>query len=508
MSFHTEQAGPSGCRTVYEFGAFVLDPGDRRLSRLGEPVPVSPKTFELLVALVERSGRVVEKHEMLALVWPGTFVEEANLAVHISTLRKTLGDGIAGVRYIETVPKRGYRFVAPVRACETPFDSPHATIQVRETTGRTVPVPEEVVDTPDTKTAQGGGRGARHWVGRGAVGAGVVAVTLLVALVALNRSWPGSAGRLAPRHSPDPGAREAYLKGRHLWNSRTSTGLHRSVAFFKEAIDRDPGYALAYAGLADSYAFDFNHAPLAVPTARKALELDPTLGEAHATIGFVEMFWNWNWSAAERELRIATELSPTYATGQQWYSILLAVRGRTSEAGERMRKARDLDPLSIPINADLGQQYLFEHEFDKAIEQCRKTIELQPDYAPAHAYLSSAYVHAGRRDEAVEAYQRAMRLLGKPEASTMAISDAYRNGGMAGVWTARIEMGIHLFSLDYEMAECHALFGDRDNALAALQRACDLHDAFLPLMRANPAFDSLRDDPRYVEIERGLGFRD
>src|SRR5207245_2953514 len=188
----------------------------------------------------------------------------------------------------------------------------------------------------------------------------------------------------------NPEAYEAYLKGRYFWNKRTADGLKKAIDYFNQAIEKDPNYAQAYTGLADSYALlgDWEYGilapkeafPRAKAAATKALELDNTLGEAHTSLAFSLDLFDWDWASAEREFRRAIELNPGYATGHHWYAWHLSLLGRNGEAIAEMRRAEDLDPLSLIINADLAELLLIAHFYDDSIQQSRKTIELDPNF--------------------------------------------------------------------------------------------------------------------------------
>src|SRR5438477_381842 len=218
-------------RRYYNFDSFRVDPTERVLLRDSKPVSLSPKVFDTLLALVQHSGHIVSKDELVEIVWPDTFVEENNLTQYVAAARRALGDNRQEQRYIETIPKRGYRFASSVRLITEDSDS---------------------------------------------------------------------------------------------------------------VLIEEPKFALAYVGLADCYAFDWPNWKLAEEKANKALEIDPQLGEAHATIGFVRTFWQWDFAEAERQFRLAFELSPNYATAHQWYAAYFIALGRVADAKHEMQRALEL----------------------------------------------------------------------------------------------------------------------------------------------------------------------
>ncbi len=218
----------------------------------------------------------------------------------------------------------------------------------------------------------------------------------------------------------NPEAYESYLKGRYFWNKRTADGLKVALAYFNQAIDEDPRYAQSYSGLADTYALlgDWQYAvmtpkealPKAKAVAIKALELDSTLGEAHNSLAFCLDGFDWDFPSAGKEFQRALELNPGYATAHHWYAWHLSLLGRYDEAIVEMRKAENLDPLSLIINADLAELLLIAHSYDESIRQSRKTIEMDPNFALAHNQLGQAYLQKQMRDEAIAELQKAVQL--------------------------------------------------------------------------------------------------
>jgi tetratricopeptide (TPR) repeat protein len=237
----------------------------------------------------------------------------------------------------------------------------------------------------------------------------------------------------------------------------------------------DPNFALAYVGLADSYGMLKLPSPEAEAAAGKALELEPTLAEAHASLGMILMFHHWDWEGAERELRRAIELNPNYATAHHWYGVYLSLRGRLDEAKGAMRRALEIDPTSLIINADLAQLHYFAREYDEAEAQCKKVLEMDPNFLVAHAYLYSIYARHGKIDEARQEAQTAVQLAG-PTPPGNAILEA--------------------------MAYAEA--GNKDRAIASLERAWETHMFLLPYINVDPIFDGLRSDPRFLHLLRRM----
>jgi len=313
--------------------------------------------------------------------------------------------------------------------------------------------------------------------------------------------------------APPPGtlnldANEACGKGWFFLSKRTGEGIHLSVGYFERAITEDPNYALAYAGLAEAYAFDIENWRKAEGTAAKALEIDQNLGEAHATIGFVHMFWLWDWEGAEREFKRAIELSANNATAHQWYAIYLAARGRMLEAKEEMRQALELDPFSVPINADMGQMFYFSQEYDQAIDQCQKAIAIDPEFLNAHVCLYLAYTQRGMYDKAFAEYFNLQELAGGnilySPAAEESLRRAYEESGIKGFWKARLSFLERRSGDHFEMAEYCALLGDKQRALSLLNQAYAEHSAWLAFIFVNPVFSDLRNDVRFERLSHRI----
>ena len=316
----------------------------------------------------------------------------------------------------------------------------------------------------------------------------------------------------------NPVAYESYLKGRFFWNKRTADGLKVALAYFNEAIDEDPKYAQAYSGLADTYALlgDWQYAvmtpkealPQAKAAAMKALELDSALGEAHTSLAFCLDGFDWNFDAAGNEFRRAIELNPGYATAHHWYAWHLALLRRYDEAIVEMKKAMNVDPLSIIINADLAELLLLAHATDESIQQSRKTIEMDPAFGLAHNHLGQAYLQKHMNTEAVAELQEAVKLsngsptcianLARANAASDKKSEAVK---LLGDLKKRSTPGQSFAS---EIAVIYASLGDTDQAMSWLEKGHE--ERFNPGVLVRPGFDPLRADPRFEDLVRRTGF--
>jgi TolB-like protein/DNA-binding winged helix-turn-helix (wHTH) protein/Tfp pilus assembly protein PilF len=315
----------------------------------------------------------------------------------------------------------------------------------------------------------------------------------------------------------NPNAYESYLKGRYFWNKRTADGLKAALAYFQQAIEEDPHYAQAYSGLADTYALlgDWQYAvmtpkeafPKAKAAAIKALELDSTLGEAHNSLAFVLDAFEWDLDAGGKEFRRAIELNPGYATAHHWYAWHLSVMGRFDEAIAEMRKAENLDPLSLIINADVAELLVIAHHYDESIAQSRKTIEMDPNFGLAHNQLAQAYLQKHMYSEAVAELQQAVRLSGNSPTCIANLARAYVASGNRSEAIKLLndlkKRSIPGYSNGSEIATVYASLGDTDQAMNWLEKAYE--ERFNPGVLLRPGFDPLRADPRFQNLMHQIG---
>jgi TolB-like protein/DNA-binding winged helix-turn-helix (wHTH) protein/Flp pilus assembly protein TadD len=315
----------------------------------------------------------------------------------------------------------------------------------------------------------------------------------------------------------NPQAYESFLKGRYFWNKRTADGLKVALAYFNQATDEDPKYAQAYSGLADTYSLlgDWQYAvmtpkealPKAKAAAIRALELDSTLGEAHNSLAFCLDGFDWDFDSAGKEFRRAIELNSGYATAHHWYAWHLSLLGRYEEAIAEMRKAENLDPLSLIINADLAELLVLAHSYDESIGQSRKTIEMDPNFALAHNQLAQAYLQKHMNDEAVAELQKAAQLSGGSPTVMANLARAYAASGKRGEAVRLLndlKKGSSLVSSHApEIAVVYAALGDRDQAMNWLEKGYE--ERFNPGVLLRPGFDPLRSDPQFQDLARRIG---
>ncbi|MCA1628969.1 MAG: tetratricopeptide repeat protein [Acidobacteria bacterium] len=332
---------------------------------------------------------------------------------------------------------------------------------------------------------------------------------------------PREKKRLAKRHTENTEAYQLYMKGRYHWNKRTAEEIKKGIEYFRQAIDADPAYALAYAGLADSYTVlaEYSTLPPAELRAKakaavlRALELDGTLAEAHtsrAAIGDDE----WGLAGAEQEFRRAIELNPNYPTAHQWYAEYLSHAGRHAEALAEIRRAKELDPLSLIINAMVGSILYKARRFDEAAEQLKKTVDMDKNFSRAHRNLAHLHLQRGEFESAIEEQRLADVLAGSdPEAAARradALRGAYAASGAQGYWRARLELLKEEMAgsrvSPYSIASAYARLGEEGAALEWLRRAYEERDIELVNnLKTDFAFDAMRDRAEVRDLMRRVG---
>ena len=631
---------------VVRFGTFEVSLASNEIRKAGVKIRVQQQPMKLLEMLLERPGEVVTREELRNRIWAdenfGDFDQAVNIA--IAKLRNALGDSAESPRYIETLPKRGYRFIAEVSVVDTGNRAKTPESAAGDMTG----VEHGIQDQPVAlAVAHKRWRSPSHRV----IAALVVLLSLTILAVWLFRSLErrsaeirsiavlpldnlsGDASqdyfsdgmtdelitdlakikalrvisrtsvmRYKGTHTPlpeiarklkvdailegsvlrsgeqvritaqliqvpadkhlwaesyegnlsdtlalqnkvaravaeqirievtsqeraelksvkkiDPEAYEDYLKGRYFWSKRTADGLKKAVDYFNQAIAKDPNYAAAYSGLADTFALlgDWQYALMptkeAVPKAKaaalKALELDDTLGEAHNSLAFCLDGYDWNFDAAESEFRRAIELNPGYAPAHHWYAWHLALLGRNNDALAEMRRAANLDPLSLNINSDLAELLLIARFPDESIQQSRKTIDMDPAFPAAHNQLAQGYLAKHMYTEAIEELQKSIQLSGDSPIFTANLARAYvatnRKAEAVELLNDLKRSSVPGYPLAAEIAMVYAALGDKDQAMTWLKKGYE--ERFNPGVLLRPCFDPLRSDSRFQDLVRHIG---
>ncbi len=320
---------------------------------------------------------------------------------------------------------------------------------------------------------------------------------------------PPEQARLTSARPVNSEAHEAYLKGRYHWNKRTREGFEKGIEYFEQAIEKDPNYALAYAGLADSYINlgAWGHVPprdtypRGKAAAMKALDLDEELAEAHASLARNKIAYDWDWPGARQEFERSLQLNPNYATAHYWYSYYYFAMGRLDEAAREMKRAVELDPLSVHISAEMGRVLLYQGQYDAAIEQERKTLEMDPNFESAHTFLARGYLQKARYTDAITEAQIS--------GNSYVLARAYLKSGRREKAQKVVEdlqdLSKTRYVPAYWMSLAYIGLDDRERAFEWLEKAFDERSMRPDFMRVDPAYDNLRPDPRFQDLLRRAG---
>ena len=330
------------------------------------------------------------------------------------------------------------------------------------------------------------------------------------------RVTPTELARINPGRRVDPEAYEAYLKGRYFFEKRTSEGIYKGLEYFQLAIRKDPRYAEAYAGLAKIYQILGSYEmlppkeshPKAREAANKALQLDAALSEAYTARGLVASFYEWDWDAAEQDFQSAFMVNSNDATAHHWYAEHLMNVGQADRAIAELERARELDPLSLPINATLGRAYRDARRYEESINQCRKTLDIDPDFALAHWCLGVSYVAEKQYAEAITEMQRA-NIVGESPLYKYGLGYAYAAAGnktRARAIIEELKQESHTTYMPaYFIAAIYGELAEKDRAFVWLQRAYDERDPQITYLLLDPFMDPLRSDPRFNDLVRKVG---
>jgi TolB-like protein/DNA-binding winged helix-turn-helix (wHTH) protein/Flp pilus assembly protein TadD len=629
----------------FRFGVFEVDLRAGELRKHGVRLRLQQQPLQVLAMLLEQPGEVVTREELRNYLWPAdTFVDfDHGVNKAVNRIRDVLGDSATSPRFVETVARRGYRFIADVTVGD---GSPTGRSEIA--TADPTPIGDEsvapVVEVPPSDRrgswspsriigvslalASGAiimwalrsrspepvpirslavlplenlsGDNAQEYFADGMTDELIATLGQIKALRVISRTsvmpykrarkplpqiareldvdavvegtvlrvgdrvritaqliearddkhlWsktydgdlrdtltlqnqvaesiaeqirvnldPQEQATLRHGNPLDPRAHEAYLKGRYFWNKRTSNDLEKAVAYFNEAVERDPAYAQAYSGLADTYALlgDWEYGvlapgeafPRAKAAAVKALELDSTLGEAHTSLAFSLDGFDWDSKSADKEFRRGIELNPGYATAHHWYAWHLALLRRNRDAIDEMKKAENLDPLSLIINADLAELLLIAQLTDESIHQSRKTIEMDVNFPLAHNQLALAYLQRQQHDDAISELRKAVQLSGGSPTCTANLARAFAISGRRDEALQLLEdlkRRSRGASNAPAIAVVYAALGDNNEAITWLEKG--FAERFNPGVLLRPGFDILRADRRFQDIERRVGLR-
>jgi DNA-binding winged helix-turn-helix (wHTH) protein/tetratricopeptide (TPR) repeat protein len=474
-------------KRVFAFSAFRLDATERLLLRADVVVPLTPKAFDLLLALVEQPGRLLEKDTLLKLIWPDSFVEEKNLADNISRIRKALGEGENGEKFIETVPKHGYRFVAEVKLLPA---EPVVAPRTNKITPSVLPsaAPLRWRQRPEFIFIAGGG----------------LLVLLIISAAYYLRGGRGNAE-----------AQQLEFMGNFYLSQWSEAEIRKGLEYFQRAATVNPRSASAYAGqatawnfLTDLYVAPREAMPQAQAAATRALQLDEADVSAHVAMAIIKLEYDWDWAEAEREFQRALKLAPDYEPAHQLYAWYLIAVGRLAEAQAEMKHAADADARNGYNLWSLGLAYYFASDYDRAVEQFRRSLALDARSYWPHMLLGWTCAQEGKSDEAVAATRQALRLNDNPQVLA-SLGYAYARAGRRDeanqVLADLRQQAVHKYVSPYDVATVYAGLGETEQTLAWLEKAYEDRSGWLAWwLKVDPKFDGLREDARFRDLARRI----
>ena len=520
------------------FGVFEADMRSGELRKNGSKIKIQDLPFRALKLFLTHPTEVLSRELFRQTLWPeGVFVDfDHGISSAINRLRDALGDSAENPIFIETVERRGYRWIAPIQVAPVHISAP-AYIPVAISIPVPAPIPVQAPVNPvpvavrsvKDKPAVWGQQ--TLWVAE-RVGWMLVFPTLALILVAWSfqpffraaKAAPRKLPALAPpadasRRSASAEAEQFYLKGRFYWQKRTPDGLNKAVDAFTQSIIRDANYAPAYVGLADCYnllreytLMPANEAyPRALAAARKAVALDDQSSEAHASLAFALFYGNWDTANAEREFRRAIELNPNNAVAHHWYATFLASTDRRVESLVEIGRAQTLDPESKAILADKGDLLWTAGRREEGIALLKQLEATEPDFISPHRYLKNAYYVAADYANFLDEWKKEATLMRDP--TTLKLIDAaergYSSGGAQSMLRNELALQQRMYERGvlspYALAETNSLLGNKQEAFRYLQIAYDRHDDSTVQVESDPDFNNLHNEPAYKYLVARLG---
>lgn len=465
------------------FEDFEADLSAGELRKHGFRIRLQEKPFQVLAAILERPGQLITREKLHQRLWGAeTFVDfDNNLNTAVYRLREALGDTAETPRFIETLPKKGYRFMA-------------STI---------------VADAAASADEAGSAPRTRAW--RVALASSVLSLALGgAAYLAFNA---GSAAALA--NSSNPQARESFLKGQYLLEKSGVENAQRAARFFEEAIVADPQFARAHAALATaltaSSTLRRESVTRAKAAAARAIALDASLAEAHHRLASLYVYDDWDWAAAGEWFERAVRLAPDSATIHHSYAGFFSLMGEHERALAEMQRALQLDPVSVAVSADTGWYWFVARRYDEAIAQSKKALELDGQHRGAHSYIVLALQAKGETGDARAWAVKYLALLGGSKEELARVSDVAAAAGLRAFWQIRLDRALTRAKSErvpaQEIVLLYAALGESANALAFLEKSYDEHSGWLlPFMRVYPPLDALRTHPRFLAVQKRMNF--
>jgi DNA-binding winged helix-turn-helix (wHTH) protein/TolB-like protein/Tfp pilus assembly protein PilF len=617
----------------YRFDDVTVDCENFRVQKNGQNVILKPRDFDVLIYLIRNSGRVVEKQELFEQVWKEAFVSDNALTKIIKEIRHGLGDQADNPQYIETVPKRGYRFIGdinqrngepaaeitlplaaddrgvrpsafskpaivlaivtliagsafiawwliPRASTETSRSSPIRSIAVlpfkplntdsrdeslemgmaetlitrlsnlKQVTVRPMSAVRNYTDI-DQDLVKAGNEMVVEAVLDGSIQKSGDRVRVTVRLVDVRNGEPlwseqfdesftdifkvqdsiaervtnaltlelsrQEKEQLAKHYTNNPEAYQLYLRGQLIWNGRRQNWIEQSLEYYRQAVEKDPNFALAYIGMADCYIMSNGHHKMpareteakARPAIMKALEIDNTLAQAHNALAELKYQYEYDWENAEREFKKAVELNPNVAWIRQAYGWFLMSAGRFEEATAQMETARKLDPSSLTINVGRGRLFYYSRQYDQAVQHFQNIVAVEPNDNSSYRSLYTIYEQKKMYPEAVDVYLKLLDMSGRRPELIQEYREAFELSGWDGFLRMQLDRlknrektsSVRPLSL----ADLYVRLGQKDEALTWLEKAVEVRDPVIIQFKIEPAYDSLREDPRFAKLIRRVG---
>jgi TolB-like protein/Flp pilus assembly protein TadD len=569
------------------FGDIEVDPRGHGLYRNGSKVKLQDQPFQILKLLLKKPGKIVTRVELRRQLWPAdTFVDfEAGLNTAIRKLRNALGDDTRTPRFVETVPRHGYRLIMRAGKASKhrrgPIDSiavlplwneggnPEAEYISESITesliralselptvrkviarnsvfrykgrqiepqavgrelgvrallmgrlllrGGNLSISVELLDTKDSRYLWG-----EHYERKLAVIQSLqdeiaqeISLNLEPSLTRPDRK------RRPRRQTQDPEAYQLYMRGRYCWNKRPAEGVvQKGISYFEQAIERDPKFVLPYVGLADSFntlgawesgAMAPNVAfPKAKLAAQKALDADDSLAEAHTSLAYASLHYDWHWHRAEAQFKQALKLNPKYSHLRHWYSHYLTAIGRQRESLAESLVLLELDPLDLIMNIHLAWHYQMARQYEQACEQANRTLQMEPNFHWGYFFLGLAHEQMGMPGEAIADFKKSVELSGGSTVMLSALGHAYAAGGESDraveVLQGLKQLSQSRYISSYEIALIYCALGKTDEALEQLEAAYRERSGWMPYLKVEPRADPLRADRRFQDLLQRVGF--
>ncbi len=495
--------------TQYIFADFLADVREETLYKAGEPLKLQVRTFQVLRLLLENAGDLVKKEDFFEQVWQGAFVEDNNLTVAVAQIRKVLGETNGG-KFIETVPKKGYRFVAEVEKIVN--EKPEQKFEE-------FPAPEEIVsENPTGKQLRDSSRKVSKPSASKSI---LIAAALVLLIFSIGAFWRYVKHESVTTKNPE--AYESYLQGRQELTKTASKDFEKAIENFTAAVVKDGSFVEARSALATAHvkhglalyaarglSASRRSFPLAKENALEALKIKPDSDEALTALAFVNSRYEYDWQTAEANFRKALEINPKNVLARRWFGEFLYHAGRFDEGFAEQQQALALEPDSAQILGEIAWGNYLARRFEEAESYSIKSLKIDNAHASTLYNLSEINEQKGNLKEAVELWKEAMMVEAAARRWIANIEQQYQTGGRTGFVRAKAEWLEDLIEKDYiyptDLAKCYAVLGDNDKAVGWLEKGIEAKVPDLLSVKHAPAFDSLKNDARFQKVLEKINF--